>query len=349
MFNKRVLFLIVYFFLFIEVVYADSDQITSVEIATFNLTTGVNNDVVDLDEYFNGTDLSYKFKAGNKGLSGVTISIDKNSRVDITANLPGQYSVIFIADNSTDDKESNDVVLNVVGEAVEGIDFFPVGSEVMMDVGEKKTFAVSGDNISAEWYLDNLKLPQTGGTFIYDAALGGNHVLQVNVGSESNTWNITVSKVEKVENVQPVEIKQPICGNNLRESGENCGNCPEDVKCSGGSSCKNSVCVKDTSVSFAILWIIVLGVVIFGVIVAVILMKKKGYLDNINFDFVEKLFNRKTEEKVEESNVVEEKENLEPLRNYLFGNKNYSKQDLIKEALKQGWTQEQIDEVVSRL
>jgi len=333
-------------------VLADSNEITTINIPTQNLTTGENKEILNLDNYFNGTDLAYKFKAGSKGLNGISISFDE-SLVNIIANNPGQYSVIFIADNETDDKESNDVNLNVVGEAIikKAIDFFPVGTSVSMKVGEKKTFAVSGDNISAEWYLNNLKLPETTGTFIYDAAIAGTNTLEVKIGAETNIWTIIIEAQEVIETAPPPVVNQAVCGNNKKESGENCQSCPQDVQCTSGSSCVNAVCIKDQGVGGAILWFVGLGFVILLFVGGVVFAKRKGLLDTISLDFITNLFKKKEKIDIKEDEVGETEEDLTGLKDYLENNlkEGHSKEELVNAALQQGWKQEQIDKVFENM
>jgi len=359
---KRGLILIV-FLLMLNIVLADSEEIQFTNIPTLNLTTGNNNNVIDLDDYYNGTNLEYKYKAGSKGLNGITIEIDSDNRVDITANNPGEFSVIFIADNDTDDKESNDVKLTVEGEALfqsVDVDFFPASTSVTMKKGEKKTFAVSGgDNVSVEWYLDDLRLPETSGTFEYDAAIPGTKVLKVFIGDKSNTWTIIIEEtvVEPVI-TEPVVVQTSVCGNSKKESGENCGNCPEDVKCASGSVCKNGACIKDEGIGGMILWASLLGIMVIILVVGVIFAKRKGYLDSLNFDFLTKLFKKKerieekpSEEEISKEEIIEEKKpgkDLSQLKNYIFGNlkKGYKKRSLINAALQQGWNKDEIDEVL---
>jgi len=262
-------------------------------------------------------------------------------------------TLLFIADNETDDKESNDVNLNVVGEAIitKAIDFFPVGTSVSMKIGEKKTFAVSGDNVSAEWYLNNLKLPETTGTFVYDAAIAGTNTLEVKVGSETNIWTVIIEAQEVIETAPPPVVNQAVCGNNKKESGENCQSCPQDVQCASGSSCVNAVCVKDQGVGGVILWFVGLGVVIILFVGGVVFAKRKGLLDTISLDFITSLFKKKEKIDIKEDQIEETEEDLTGLRDYLESNlkEGHSKEELVNAALQQGWKQEQIDKVFENI
>jgi len=352
------------FLLMISVVLADSEFLEFTNIPNINLTTGVNNNVIDLDNYYNGTDLFYKFKAGVDGLEGIEIDIDSEGRVDITANVPGDKSVIFIADNDTDDKESNDVSLFIAGNAIVVVtyDFFPATPNVNMKTGEKKSFAVSGEGVVAEWFLNGLKLPGTSGNFEFDAVFNGTNELKVVVGDQENIWNVVVEETVVVE-PEDIEIKKiSECGNGIKERGENCGNCPADVQCARGSDCKNNICVKDDGgIGSAILWFGLLGILVAVFAGGVIFAKKKGYLDSISFDFLTKLFKKK-EKSLEKTEVKEEKaevkekieeikkleEDLSQLEGYLLGNlkKGFNREELIKQALGQGWKQNQIDKVL---
>jgi hypothetical protein len=42
----------------------------------------------------------------------------------------------------------------------------------------------------------------------------------------------------------PVTDMPELCGNSLADNGENCSNCPQDVKCAENENCENGVCVK---------------------------------------------------------------------------------------------------------
>lgn len=358
MVKKRGLIFLVLLFV-IPLALADSDQIQFIKIPDLNLSTGSNNDVINLGDYFNGTDLKYKHKAGSKGLEGVIIYIDSKSRTDITADFPGDYSVIFIADNDTDDRESNDVKLTVTGGIIKVavLDFFPPAGNIKMKKGEKKTFAVSGGNVTAEWYLDNLKLPETSGTFEYDASIEGVKELKVLVTGQTNTWNITVEAEVIVEEVLAELVS--VCGNNVKEKGENCDNCIEDVKCAKGTVCKNGICMKDESISGLILWFALLGIMLIALVIGVIFAKKKGYLSNLNFGFLSNFnfltnifnkFRKKEIETIEEikEEIIEEKpeKDISNLKIYILDNlkRGYKKRELVDSALQQGWSKEQIDE-----
>jgi hypothetical protein len=347
-----------------------------ITIPDLNLSTGSNSNVLDLDDYFNGSseDWTFKFREGSDGLIDVSVVIGSNGNVNINAENPGRYSVIFLADNDSIVLESNDVELEVEGSAVVNqtfvYDFFPVATVLNINKGDKQNFAVSGDNVSAEWFLNGLKLPATTGVFEYDAILVGTHTVEVKVGDKSNTWNLIVEddvilENSSIENPPEIEIKTTSqCGNGKKEKGENCGNCPSDVRCSKGSVCKNSICVKDEGINSLFLWMGLLGVIIVGLVVGIVFAKKKGMLDNLSFGFVKNIFKKKEEEPKEESKIekkekflekpsskTEKKEpvkDLSSLKTYLLDNlkKGFKKEELIKSALGQGWKQNEIDEIL---
>ena len=74
--------LVLIFLLSISFALADSEFIDFGNIPDQELFTGENKQVLDLDDYYNGTDLFYKFKPGADGLEGIEISIDEG-QVDI--------------------------------------------------------------------------------------------------------------------------------------------------------------------------------------------------------------------------------------------------------------------------
>ena len=159
------------------------------------------------------------------------------------------------------------------------------------------------------------------------------------------------------------ETPKTVCGNGVGEVGEDCDSCPADVTCSGKAECISGKCVLKKGFNWNIVIIGGIGIiVILGIGVGVFLMKKKG----INIGLLEKikgLFN-KGEKSVEQSKVQQQApvkaqpkvvakkpvEDLSGLVNYFNANlSKYKKEDLVKQALGQGWKQEQINKVLSKL
>jgi len=248
------------------------------------------------------------------------------------------------------------IFLNVQNTTSNSKDFFPAGSSITLKIGGKQNFAVSGENTSAEWYLDGLMLPETSGQFVFDAIIIGSNELKVISDGQTKAWSIIVEAEEAIEELAaPIEIEKiRECGNNIKESGENCENCPSDVRCSEESVCKNSICVKDESSNMAIIWFGLFGFIIVGLVIGVIFAAKKGYLNNINFNFFKNILNKFSKKENPKKEIIQEvkteeaKKDLSQLKNYLIGNlKNgFKKEELVNAALQQGWKQEEIDEVL---
>jgi len=63
-----------------------------------------------------------------------------------------------------------------------------------------------------------------------------------------NITNVTQNITQPERIIEKTVVKPPeaVCGNGYCESGETCGNCPEDCVCPAGTECKQNVCVAIT-------------------------------------------------------------------------------------------------------
>ena len=341
-------------------VYADDPVTFNGTINELTINTGMNRDVVNLKEYFSSNNsVEYKYKAGVDGIENLLIEISSDGKVDIEAGVSGSRSVIFIADDDVTAVQSNDVKIKISGDAIAGISFSPNTDSVTLEEGKSQIFAVSG-NKSVEWYVDNAKLNHTEKTYSFNGVVGSHGVKAVVDGSEK-IWNISVTASLTSPPVQePEPVQQgPVCGNNVKESGESCSSCPADVKCSVNTECSNGVCVPVKQQGKLILWLGLLGAAIVFVVMIVILLRKKGigaWIFNAGVpDKIKNLFSKKNIEK-EQVKIEEEKlekideVDLNPLVVYFKSNiGRYKKEDLVDQALKRGWTQDQVDKVLNRI
>lgn len=355
---KRGFLGLIFLFLFFSAsaVYAQENTVTfNGTISELTIKTGANKNILNLSEYFSSNNtVSYKYKAGSDGIEGLVIEINSGGKVDIEAINSGGRSVIFIADDDITAVQSNDVKIKITGDAIVKTSFSPNIDNVQIDEGKSQTFAVSG-NKSVEWYVDNIKLNHSESIYEFKDDVGLHNVKAI-VDGEQKTWNISVlSKVVSPpapNEVQEVEQQGPICGNNVREAGENCSNCASDVKCSTGTECVSGVCVPIKQKNNLILWLALLALVIVFFVVGIILIRKKnfgaGFFEKIKSVFRKK---KKDEVKIEEERAEKIEEfDLNPLVVYFKNNLvKYKKEELVKQALRQGWTQEQIDNALGKI
>jgi len=125
--------------------------------------------------------------------------------------------------------------------------YYPSSKSISLNKGSSKKFKVepSGDT-EVRWYLDEKKVgegtsynfkAEKEGTYELVAVIGNNPSLSKN--DDFCMWTVNVDE----EDI----LATNICGNNRVDEGENCENCPRDVKCAEGEVCKNGECVRSKS------------------------------------------------------------------------------------------------------
>jgi len=347
--------LLIFFSFSISVLAQENTVTFNGSISELTIETGMNRNVLNLSEHFSSNNtITYKYKAGVDGIGGLIIEIGNDGRVNIEASDPGSRSAIFIADDDITAAQSNDVKIKITGEGIVKTSFSPNTDSVQIEEGKSQVFAVSG-NKSVEWYLDNAKLNLTENLYDFTGDVGL-HTVRAVVDGEQKIWNVSVlsSAVTSPPPVEPEEAEQqdPVCGNNVRESGENCSNCASDVKCSTNTECVNGSCVPIKQKSKLILWLGLFAAVIVFVVMAVILLRKKN-IGAGAFDKIKRIFKKekKEEVKIEEERIEKiEEADLNPLIFYFKNNLDkYQREDLINQALGQGWTQEQVEKALSMM
>jgi len=329
---KRLIILLL-FFVFIINVNAQSVTFNGT-IPEITLENGINKNVVDLTSYFNGSNLTYKFKAGKKGLDGVDVSINKDGKVDMIPRSKPTKSIIFLADDDFDVAESNEVNI-IINADIIAITFSPNTDSLQLTKGESYNFAVNGAN-EVMWYLNDVLVNPNSSSYRFSNDEVKLYNLKVVADNFTKAWIVSVlaPNVTIVDVPEP-QIIEPVCGNNIREQDEDCSSCPADVKCAGNAQCADGECViQEESPTRLILWLVLLVAGIVFVVFAVVLVHKKGLLKK------KIIIPEETEiEPVEDPN-----KDILPLIDYLKTNlKTFNKDVLIEESLRQGWTQEQID------
>lgn len=388
---KRWIFLILILVLFSVNVLAEDTVVFNGTILDITLVDGKGNDVVDLSKYFfSNNSVEYKYKVGQFGMEGLAITIGGDGKVDMEATSKSVKSVFFVADDDITSTKSNEVSVYVTG-GVQEIAFSPNTATVEIKEGEKQVFGVSGvsENQSVRWYVDDVLLNYSEGTYEFIGEEVKVYNIKVEVREVTRSWSVSVLSKAIVDrdvsegDVFEEEREGPVCGNGVREAGENCENCPADVRCASNSRCEGGVCVPVKSYFNLILWLVLLVAAIVFIVAGVILVRRKGWFkkgESVSGKtaqrvaekegkegFVSKikgLFKRK--EKLvsvqEEPQPVQREPvqkpvqqpqsvlsaQLMPLVNYFKTNMaKYKIGDLVKQALKQGWTREQINKVLA--
>ncbi len=351
----NLIFLLLLFFASASV-YAQENTVTfNGTIPELTIGTGMNRDLLNLSYYFSSNNtVTYKYKAGSDGIEGLVIEINSEGMVDIEAGNPGSRSAIFIADDDITAAQSNDVKIKITGDAIVKTSFSPNTDSVQIEENKNQVFAVSG-NKSVEWYVDNVKLNHTEKIYDFTGSVGL-HTVKAVVDGEEKTWTVSVLATfvppPVSEQQTEVEEKGPVCGNDVRETGENCSNCASDVKCSTNTECLNGICVPVKQKGKLILWLSVLAAAVVFIVIISILMRKinigAGFFDKIKSIFRKE---KNKEIKIEEERIEKiEEVDLNPLVIYFRNNLGkYKKEDLVKQALQQGWKQEQIDNALSKI
>jgi hypothetical protein len=368
------------------------------ESVTFNgaipeitLTDGKGTDVIDLSTYFSSNNIvEYKYKAGEFEMEGLTVTIDPNGKVDMEASSKTTKSVIFLADDDLTVAGSNDVSVHVTG-LVEVASFSPDVETLELTEGESQNFAVSG-NVSVEWYADDILINDTGNSYNFIGEEVKIYNIRAVAGESAKTWLVSVLSEEIVAPIIPdpePEVQGPVCGNGMRESGENCGNCALDVRCSSNSRCESGMCVPVKQTNLILYLGLLVGVIILAVVGVIFvrknLLKKKFHQEGKTSQPVQqKPQQKKPEEKKPRGGILsklmfwKKKEGssslstqqtqqkkpvqpvqkkpvsqpisaqLLPLVNYFKTNlSKYKIMDLKQQAMKQGWTKEQINKVLA--
>ena len=197
----------------------------------------------------------------------------------------GTEYVVFTASDGSASNSSNNVTLKVTGNntAPRIVTYTPALNPVLK-MGDSKTFTITttdadNDTVTVSWYLGTTSLNESGKSYTYTASKEGSFVLKVLVsdGSENTThsWTVTVEKKdsssESSADVKEPEVgsilkksgesASPLCGNGQVEEGENCGNCPQDVKCGKDEICKDNACVEKPSSVWPL--VITLSIILF--------------------------------------------------------------------------------------
>src|SRR3989338_2418119 len=162
-------------------------------------------------------------------------------------------------------------------------------------------------------------------------------------GDKTLAEKSTVQPTQQIPSYVIVHESGGFCGDSIRQLGEDCSNCPADIKCSKNAYCDIGVCIPKKS-SFNLLLIILIAVFSLGIIFS-------------GFIIVKKKFEKKPakEQKViaEEPRKEQRKEivtNYDELEKYIENalKSGYEKTEVRNLLIQSGWKQDDVDFVLRK-
>jgi len=148
-----------------------------------------------------------------------------------------------------------------------------------------------------------------------------------------------IIKLPKKQNKETLE-EGGFCGDAIRQSGEDCSNCPTDIKCSSNAYCDNGVCIPKKTFDYSFLYIALI-IIFFGGIsfsAYLILSGRRKKKESREENKVEEI---KREKRKEKKIVV----NYSDLENYVENalKIGYGKGQIKDLLLKSGWEEKDVD------
>lgn len=202
----------------------------------------VNSDLLKVE--IDNVNKRVKFTANKKaGTDTITFTVTDSGGLNASQNI--KVNIIDTQEKTSDNTEFANSESNLTIEK-----YSPIDQEVVIETNKITVFDVE-TNIKGdvEWYLDNELTPETKNSFSFNSIEESTHNLTVYVTdldkTVSRTWDITVKKPKEVN--LAVNNPKPICGNNIKEEGEDCSTCTSDVKCSDSQVCNKGVCEERKS------------------------------------------------------------------------------------------------------
>ena len=391
---------------------AEITQTITIENFAWEQDSNLNN-ALKLKDYFSSTDklsFSYEVTSPTADISPVQVDISSDNVGDVNFKSPessfiGEKYIVFIARNSSGELKSNTVMLNVTRKTSSSVSHeetnfsitsaSPSSETLSIYTGDVQMFGITigaAENTTITWYVDTeIKKQGDDNTFSFTPAAAGTFTVKASVklGTKSieRRWTVTVQEktAPVVQQTPPAQtVPEPICGNNIKDEGENCESCPQDVVCASNAKCTNGICIpKETGLSFLLIFLMIL-ILLLILAGAGFFAYKKGLLNKfikkqektaaqpmltkkLDISVLKSYFEENLEKgfkiedlkkaalgrgwSMEDIETVLPKSDIEPLKNYLKENlkKGYSKQELEQISLKTGWTKEQIAQAFAEI
>jgi len=238
------------------------------------------NITLNMSEYFtdaDGDSLTY------------SVSDETNIEIEITnemiqfipmAGWSGEKIIDITADDGSETSSIENIVLKVIdtdaidwdglGNNFKITNISPIETPYSMTDSNPETFTVTTNDVNAtfQWALGGEDLPGAiSSSYIMNSAVVGTGTLSVLVTysdqtTETQSWTLNIVAEEQVVQKQIEEVPEPVCGNKVREEGEDCSSCPADVACGPGFECQEKTCVKSSKQFVGILIGLVVGTII---------------------------------------------------------------------------------------
>ena len=410
---KRFLIFIIALIL-INTISAEITQTKTIENFAWEQDSNLNN-ALKLKDYFSSADelsFSYEVISPTTAISPLQIEISNDNAGDVNFRSPeasfiGEKYIVFIATNSTGELRSNTVMLNVTRKISSSVSqpqetnfsitsASPSSEALNIYLGDIQMFGITvstAENTTITWYVDTeIKKQGDENTFSFTPEAIGTFTIKASLrlGTKSieNRWTVTVQEktaAPVAQQTPPAQtIPEPVCGNNIKDSGENCENCPQDVVCASNAKCTNGICMPiESGSSFLSIFIFIL-IPLLILAGAGFFAYKKGLLDKfikkqektaaqplstkkLDISVLKAYFEENLKKgfkiedlkkaamgrgwSMEDIEKVLPKSSLEPLKNYIKENlkKGYTKQQLEQISLQTGWTKEQIAQAFAEI
>ena len=233
---------------------------------------------IDLDDYFTDTDgdvLSYSISS----LTNINATID-NSTNTLTltpnANWTGTETTTIIASDLYLNVSAS---VNLIVKASQiqqtntppNIDTYsPTETQITLDQGSTQTFSITksdpeSNTLTVKWYVDGVIIGGVNSdSYIYVPSSAGTYQLKAEVSDGTYTAQQSWTLIVKASTGTPTPAaneSKPICGDDSIDVGENCENCPNDVKCREGEICKEGKCTLEEKVNVKLIGLIIGGLI----------------------------------------------------------------------------------------
>ncbi len=298
-------------------------------------------------------------------------------------NWGGLASLIFKAQDGNATTSANNISV-IVGEGLNHAplinSYSPSSSSITISSEETQSFSVNAsdsdnDTLFYSWFIDDSKQSTaTGSSFTYSDNEVGSHTIKVVVSDGSvtinNSWTLVVNEDSSASDIFDVEEQDlesiidttefdGYCGDGVVGTDENCGNCPNDVKCAQGFVCSNNDCVEKTSLSTGLIVFFVILLVLAGIGAGIyFLSMRKTISENRNRDKILQQEEMRSLSELGErppSDINDfyksQESQLTPIQRYIKDQKTHKVTNAqIKKKLKsKGWSDKQIKEAFESL
>ncbi len=316
---------------------------------------------ITLGDYFSDVENDALTYNVSLNASGIILTVNVSSlKIRVNVSSSGSYRIPVSAyDGKLYNTTSISLIISNNGNNAPIIAYYsPVLMNLMMDKGENKTFTISktdldNQTLTVRWYKNGQVIyGGVGDSYTYIESIPGTYEIKVEVSDgelvAKKIWYVTVNDIDSTTTT--TTVNPPICGDGKKDVGEDCSNCPNDVKCLNDEECVEGMCVLQESN---------MGLVV-GALVVIILLCGAGLVYYQFGDKIKEKFKRKP--KIENDIKMEDKKEdffgslqsaqpvQDPIGGYITNAVSSGKTGMqIRQELKNaGWNDMQINEVFNK-